>query len=174
MIHSPTPLIGFAAWSGTGKTTLLSQLIPRLRQLGIRCAAIKHTHHQVDFDQPGKDSHTLRHAGADQILVASARRTMLIREEPAPHTEPNLQQLLPRLDHETLDLILVEGFKHEPIPRIELWRPELEQPLLYPEDPRIIAIALPQSAALDVPLPRLDLDTPDTIVQFITDQIIRR
>lgn len=169
-IDTPTPLLGFAAWSGTGKTTLLKQLIPLLSSRGIRIAAIKHTHHEVEFDQPGKDSHTLRHAGASQVLVASAKRSMLIKENSQPQQEPNLQQLLRQLDHDSLDLILIEGFKHEPIPRIELHRSTLGKPLLYPDDPQIIAIALASNETITPTIPRLDLNNIEEIVDYIEQQ----
>ncbi len=173
-IDSPTPLLGFAAWSGTGKTTLLCQLIPQLKADGIRVAAIKHTHHSVDFDIPGKDSYEMRQAGADQVLVASARRSMLITENASEHPEPDLQSLLSQLDHSAIDLVLIEGFKHEPIPRIELHRSSVGKPLLYPDDPQIIAIALTTSEKITPTIPRLDLDNSAQIVKFIEQQILRK
>ncbi len=166
-MESPPPLLGLAAWSGTGKTTLLKQLIPLLCNRGIRIAAVKHTHHEVEFDHPGKDSYELRHSGASQVLVASSRRSMLIRENHQPQQEPDLQQLLPQFDYNTLDLILVEGFKHEPIPRIELHRSQLGKPLLYPDDSHIIAIALASEEPLTPSIPRLDLNNPLQITEFI-------
>jgi molybdopterin-guanine dinucleotide biosynthesis protein MobB len=120
------PLLGFAAYSGTGKTTLLEQLIPELNQANIRVAMVKHTHHEkFDIDKPGKDSYRLRKAGAEQMLVASAKRWALMVEHPAQATlnEPDLFELLPHLDLSKADLILVEGFKHENISKIELHRP---------------------------------------------------
>lgn len=172
-IESPTPLLGFAAWSGTGKTTLLQQLIPELKGRGVRLAAVKHTHHDVEFDQPGKDSYQLRHAGARQVLVASAKRSMLIQENPRDEAEPNLAQLLPQLNHNALDLILIEGFKHEPIPRIELYRSALGKPLLYPDDPQIIAIAVAADETIDPTIPRLDLNHISGIADHIEQQILR-
>ncbi len=166
-IDSTTPLLGFAAWSGTGKTTLLKQLIPQLKGRGIRIAAIKHTHHNVEFDQPGKDSYELRHAGAEQILVASARRSMLIKENSAPQQEPDLQQLIRQLDHDLLDLVLIEGFKHEAIPRIELHRSSVGKPLLYPDDPEIIAIALANDETITPTISRLDLNNSIEIADYI-------
>ena len=174
MIDSSTPLLGFAAWSGTGKTTLLKQLIPLLKADGVRLAAVNHTHHEVEFDQPGKDSYELRHAGADQVLVASAHRSMLISENQTLAAEPNLQQLLPQLNHEHIDLILVEGFKHEPIPRIELHRSALGKPLLYPEDTQIIAIALSSEETIAPTIPRLDLNNPQQIANHIKQQLLLR
>ncbi|HIJ22024.1 MAG: molybdopterin-guanine dinucleotide biosynthesis protein B [Gammaproteobacteria bacterium] len=174
MITSPTPLLGFAAWSGTGKTSLLTKLIPLLKDRGIRLAAIKHTHHNFEPDQPGKDSYELRHAGADQVLVASAKRSALMTENRKQESEPDLQQLLPKLDHSQLDLILVEGFKHEPIPRIELHRSALGKPLLYPNDPQIIAIAVARDEMITPTILRLDLNNNTEIVEFIEQQLPRK
>jgi molybdopterin-guanine dinucleotide biosynthesis protein B len=173
-VTSPTPLLGLAAWSGTGKTTLLSALIPLLKARGMHIAALKHTHHSVEFDQPGKDSHTLRQAGAEQVLVASASCSMLIRQPPTPAQEPNLQQLLTQLDHEHLDLILVEGFKHEAIPRIELHRSAVGKPLLYPQDPEIIAIALANDETITPTIPRLDLNNPAEVAHYIEHNCLHR
>lgn len=112
---SPLPLLGFVAWSGTGKTTLLERLIPRLVARGLRLGVLKHTHHAFDMDQPGKDSHRLRQAGATQVMAASDRRHALIRE--TPEGEPPFEALLARFDWDRLDLLLVEGFKHHHFPR---------------------------------------------------------
>ncbi len=133
--YQNTPLLGFAAFSGTGKTTLLEQLIPELNQANIHIAMVKHTHHEkFDIDKPGKDSYRLRKAGADQILVASANRWALMVEHSQAyrkqHPEPELFNLLPHLNLKQADLILVEGFKHEQISKIELHRPALGKPLL--------------------------------------------
>jgi molybdopterin-guanine dinucleotide biosynthesis protein MobB len=138
--QSPIPVIGFAAWSGTGKTTLLKQLIPWFKARGLRVAVIKATHHDFEIDQPGKDSYELRKAGAAQTLLVSSRRSALIVEHASP-AEPDLTQALARLDPAQADLVLVEGFKHVPFPKIELHRPALGKPLLYPQDSSIIAIA---------------------------------
>lgn len=165
---SPTP-IGFAAWSGTGKTTLLEAVVARLQARGLRVAVIKHAHHDFDIDQPGKDSHRLRQAGARQVMVASRRRWALITEHDDGRPEPRLGELLPQLDQSHLDLILVEGFKHEPIAKIEVHRPSLGKPLLYPHDPQVIAVASdgPLATAPDRPL--LDLNDPDAVCDFIVN-----
>ncbi len=173
-INSPTPLLGFAAWSGTGKTTLLTQLIPELKMRGIRVAAVKHTHHEVEFDQPGKDSYELRRAGAEEVLVASAKRSMLIRENRHNRSEPDLTQLLPQLNHDALDLVLIEGFKHEAIPRIELHRSTVGKPLLYPDDSQIVAIALASDETMTPTIPRLDLNDISGIADHIEQQILRK
>lgn len=158
------PVLGFAAWSGTGKTTLLLQLLPRLRTEGLRIGMIKHAHHAFDVDVPGKDSYELRKAGAEQMLVASQRRWALMRDLPEAQ-EPQLTDLLARLDRDQLDLILVEGFRAVSFPKIELHRPSTGQPLLHPQDSSIIAIA--SDEPLQTCLPRLDLNQPDEIAAFV-------
>ena len=115
------PLLAIAAWSGTGKTTLLKKLIPELRARGIRPGLIKHTHHKMDVDKPGKDSYELRKAGAAQTLVASQQRWALMVETPE-EPELDLAYLVSRMDASTLDMVLVEGFKHEPVAKIVLFR----------------------------------------------------
>lgn len=158
------PVIGFAAWSGTGKTTLLARLLPLLRAHGLRIGMIKHAHHSFDIDQPGKDSHTLRKAGAEQMLIASRERWALMVETPAAG-DPALAELLPRLERSRLDLILVEGFRHERFPKIELHRAALERPLLFPEDDSIIALA--SDTPITTGLPYFALDDATAIADFI-------
>jgi molybdopterin-guanine dinucleotide biosynthesis protein MobB len=158
------PVLGFAARSGTGKTTLLTKLIPLLRSRGLEIGVIKHAHHQFDIDQPGKDSYRLRQAGARQTLIASDTRHALITE--ATETgDPSLAGLIAALDPELVDLVLVEGFRHEPYPKIELHRPALGKPLLSQSDPTIVAVA--SDAAVDTELPRLDLNEPSQIADFV-------
>jgi molybdopterin-guanine dinucleotide biosynthesis protein B len=173
MKKSAVPMIGFCAWSGTGKTTLLTQLLPILVSQGLKVAVIKHAHHNFDIDHPGKDSFELREAGASQMLIASRKRMALITEFDEDHPEPSLADALERLNMQELDLILVEGFKHENYQKIELHRPELKKPLLFPDDPNIIALAS------DAPiienrniLPKLNLNKPQQIAQFIIDNIL--
>ncbi len=174
MIDFPLPLIGFCAFSGTGKTTLLTRLLPELRQQGLHIAVIKHAHHQFDIDRPGKDSHELRKAGATEMLVASRRRMALVTEFDGDRPEPTLEELLTALDPSRLDLVLVEGFKTAAIPKIELHRPALGKPLLCLQDPMIIAIATDGEIA-DAPseLPRLNINDPLEIVSFIQQRIAR-
>lgn len=161
------PLLALAAWSGTGKTTLLKQLIPLLRERGIRPGLIKHTHHDMDVDKPGKDSYELRKAGAEQTLVASSQRWALMTETP-DGKEPDLYRLAGRMDSRHLDLILVEGFKHEAIAKIQLYRdgcghePEEIQPDSY-------TLALASDIPFDVGLPQLDINQPREIVDFIAE-----
>jgi molybdopterin-guanine dinucleotide biosynthesis protein B len=167
MQSSDVPLLGFAALSGTGKTTLLTQLIPILKQHGLRIGLIKHAHHDFDIDNPGKDSFRLREAGASPVLIVSDRRRAMITEF-SSEQEPALKDQVCQFDQAGLDLILVEGFKKERFPKIELHRAELEQPLLYPNDPDIIAIATDDSG-LQIPdyLALLDINQPEMIVTFI-------
>lgn len=167
------PLLGFAAFSGVGKTTLLTRLIPTLRADGVRVALIKHAHHDFDIDTPGKDSYELRKAGAAQVLIASSRRWALMTETPA-QAEADLFRLLERLDLAQLDLILVEGFRHVAFPKIELHRPQLAHPLLCTRDPHIIAIATDARLDQSLPIPILDLNDPARIAGFIQREILDR
>jgi molybdopterin-guanine dinucleotide biosynthesis protein B len=129
--------IGFAGWSGAGKTTLIVKLIPELNRRGLSVSTIKHAHHNFDLDQPGKDSYEHRAAGAEEVLVASANRVALMRElRGAP--EPSLAELLRLLKN--VDLVLVEGFKRDPLPKIEIFRVANRKPPLYPDDPNIVAL----------------------------------
>ena len=159
------PVLGLAAFSGTGKTTLLKQLIPLLGQHGVRVAVVKHAHHNFDIDKPGKDSYELRKAGAQQLLVASDRRWALLTENNTV-ADPKLADLITLLDPEHIDLVLVEGFKRTPFTRIELHRQSLGHPLLYPDDQNIIAVAT--DAALDTgSLPLLDINDAVSIAEFV-------
>ncbi len=162
--HSP-PVLGFAAFSGTGKTTLLTQLIPLLTAKGLRIAIIKHSHHDFEIDQPGKDSYELHHAGSSQTLLTSKYRSALITEN-KPNKEPDLEKEIAKLELSSIDLILVEGFRHvSSLQRIELHRPSLGKPLLFPNEEHIIAIAT--DASIDTPLPTLDINSPMGIADFI-------
>lgn len=169
----PVPLIGFAAFSGTGKTTLLTQLLPLLKARGLRIAVVKHAHHAFDVDQPGKDSYQLRKAGADVMLVASRKRCALIQECREEHDEPRLSEALAMLNLETLDLVLVEGFKREPIPKIELHRSDLGKPLLFPRDANVIAVACDRDVLEPMPdgLPCLSINDPRQVAEFLIDYI---
>jgi molybdopterin-guanine dinucleotide biosynthesis protein B len=130
-------VIGFAGWSGAGKTTLIVKLIPELNRRGLSVSTIKHAHHNFDLDQPGKDSYEHRAAGAEEVLVASANRVALMRElRGAP--EPSLGELFRLL--KSVDLVLVEGFKRDPLPKIEISRAANDKPPLYPEDHNIVAL----------------------------------
>ena len=173
MIDFPIPLLGFSAYSGTGKTTLLRKLLPLFKAEGLRVAVVKHAHHSFDIDHPGKDSYELRKAGADQMLVASRHRIAFVKETPARRAEPVLEETLALLVPDEVDLVLVEGFKQAAIQKIELHRPALGHPLLYPHDNLIIAIAsdVPLQKKLSIPL--LDLNRPDDIVTFILNTMVQ-
>jgi molybdopterin-guanine dinucleotide biosynthesis protein B len=166
-ITASCPVLGFVAFSGTGKTTLLKQLIPLLKARGLQLAVVKHTHHQFDIDTPGKDSYELRQAGAEQVMVASRRRWALMVETPNEVEDPQLDTLIQQLDSAALDLILVEGFKHTAIPKIELHRPELQKPLLCPGDQDIIAVASDAPLGQQINLPVLALNNPEAIADFV-------
>ena len=168
-IEFPLPLVGFAAFSGTGKTTLLLKLLPLLKASGLRIAVVKHAHHSFDMDYPGKDSYRLRAAGADEMLVAARGRIGWIRECRDERPEPSLREALEILDPSRLDLVLVEGFKAEAFPKIELHRAALGKPLLFPEDRNIVAIATDGGRLVQDPgnLPQLLLDRPDEIAAYL-------
>lgn len=164
--HATVPILGFAAFSGTGKTTLLTRLLPLLTGGGLRVGMIKHAHHSFDIDKPGKDSYELRKAGASRILVASGQRRALIEEMPSP-SEPHLNDLLRTVRQDDLDLILIEGFKHERFPKIELHRPELGHRLLFPTDDSILAVATDAKLDVSITLPVLDLNNTPQIANFV-------
>ena len=172
MQHAQVPILGFAAFSGTGKTTLLTQTIPVLKRLGLRIGLIKHSHHDFQIDDPGKDSFRLRAAGASPVMLISSHRRAIITEI-TPEREPRLDEQLQLFDQSELDLILVEGFKAEPFPKIELHRPSLNKPFLYPNDPAIIAIA--SDCRLETPdyLTQLDINQPEMVASFILNQFMR-
>ena len=155
-------VFGFAGWSGSGKTTLIEKLIPRLAGVGLRVSLIKHAHHTFDVDQPGKDSWRHRHAGASEVLVTSSRRWVLMHELRGA-AEPAFEQQLERLS--PCDLVIVEGFKHAAIPKLEVWRRVTGEPLLHPNDPHIVAVA--SDTRVDTRLPVLDLDDDAAIASFI-------
>lgn len=159
------PVLAISAWSGTGKTTLLKKLIPALRARGIRPGVIKHTHHNMDIDKPGKDSYELRRAGAAQTMVASHQRWALMTETP-DETPLDLAYLVSRMDHSTLDLVLVEGFKHETVAKILLFRSNAGHDISeLTLDEHVIAVASDVALAFEVPV--LDLNNVDGIAEFI-------
>lgn len=155
-------VIGFAGWSGAGKTTLLSRLIPRLIADGLRVSVIKHAHHNFDVDVPGKDSWVHRQAGATEVLVSSSNRWALMHELRGA-SEPPLIELLARMSR--VDLVVVEGFKAEPLPKIEVHRLANAKPALYPADPWIVGIAT--DAEFQTDLPRAHLDDIDTVAAMV-------
>ncbi|MGZ2335690.1 bifunctional molybdopterin-guanine dinucleotide biosynthesis adaptor protein MobB/molybdopterin molybdotransferase MoeA [Vibrio alginolyticus] len=162
------PILGFAAYSGTGKTTLLEALLPKLTEAGLRIGMLKHAHHNFDVDKPGKDSYRLRKAGASQMLIASRNRFALMTE--TPEAEAEFEYLLTRFDEDKLDVVLVEGCKNIAFPKIELHREEVGKPWLYPNDENIIAIAS-DSAELDSELPQMNINDLEAIAQFVIQYV---
>jgi molybdopterin-guanine dinucleotide biosynthesis protein B len=161
-------LIGLAGFSGSGKTTLLVKLLPALRARGRTVSTLKHAHHGFDVDQPGKDSHTHRLAGAHEVLVSSARRWALmheLRDEP----EPTLRELVPHLS--PVDLIIVEGFKTESHAKLEVHRSAVRKPLLYPNDANILALAS-DSRPTNASLPWADLNDIEAVAELV-DRLAR-
>lgn len=157
-------VIGLAGWSGAGKTTLIVKLIPYFRERGLTVSTLKHAHHAFDVDQPGKDSYLHREAGACEVLVASSRRFALMHELRAAE-EPGLAELLRRMSE--VDLILVEGYKRDPHPKIEVHRVENAKPFLFAEDPTILALATDATQGLPSHLPHAHLDDITGIASLI-------
>ncbi|MBT0081524.1 bifunctional molybdopterin-guanine dinucleotide biosynthesis adaptor protein MobB/molybdopterin molybdotransferase MoeA [Vibrio alginolyticus] len=162
------PILGFAAYSGTGKTTLLEALLPKLTEAGLRIGMLKHAHHNFDVDKPGKDSYRLRKAGASQMLIASRNRFALMTE--TPEAESEFEYLLTRFDEDMLDVVLVEGCKNIAFPKIELHREEVGKPWLYPNDENIIAIAS-DGGELDSELPQMNINDLEAIAQFVIQYV---
>lgn len=159
-------IIGIAGFSGSGKTTLIEKVIPLLVADGLRVSLIKHAHHEFDVDQPGKDSYRHRHAGCSEVLVSSSRRWALmheLRDAPEPTLQDQLKQLSP------CDLVIVEGYKSAPIPKIETHRRDAQTPLLYPEDEHVIAVATDEP--LDTRLPQLDIGNAGAVARFIIQHL---
>jgi molybdopterin-guanine dinucleotide biosynthesis adapter protein len=156
-------VIGIVGWSGSGKTTLLTGLIPLLRAHGLSVSTVKHAHHGFDMDRPGKDTYRHREAGAHEVLVAAGTRWALLHE--VAGAEPGLPELLGRLD--PVDLVLVEGFKSHPFPKLEVHRPSLGKPPIWPDQPDIVAIA--SDAAVRAGRPVLPLNDHAAIAAWLLD-----
>ena len=159
-------VFGIAGYSGAGKTTLLEKLIPQFTARGLRVSVIKHAHHGFDIDRPGKDSYRHREAGASEVLLSCNDRWALMRERRGG-SDVTLDELLARLA--PCDLVLVEGFKQEPIPKLEVYRPENGKPPLFPERSDIVAVA--SNVALATSLPRLALDDVAAIADFVMNTL---
>jgi molybdopterin-guanine dinucleotide biosynthesis protein B len=159
-------IIGIAGYSGSGKTTLIEKVIPVLVRGGVRVSLIKHAHHEFDVDQPGKDSYRHRHAGCAEVLISSSKRWALMHELRGAG-EPRLDEQLKHLS--PCDLVIVEGYKSEPIPKIEVHRRAGHTPLLHPEDPHVIAVATDE--ALETSLPQLAVDDPQAVARFIVQYL---
>ncbi|MCF1427097.1 MAG: bifunctional molybdopterin-guanine dinucleotide biosynthesis adaptor protein MobB/molybdopterin molybdotransferase MoeA [Shewanella sp.] len=162
----PVPVLGFCAYSGTGKTTLLKQLIPELNRRGVKLAVIKHAHHNFDVDIPGKDSYEMRKAGARQMLVASHVRWALMTEE-AVDGDPQLPHLLKQIEADKVDMVLVEGFKKLELPKIELHRAAHGKPFIHTHDDNILAVACCDETQLPAEITRLDLNNISEIADFV-------
>jgi len=171
---SSIPILGFSAYSGTGKTTLLRQVIPALKGRGLRVSVIKHAHHDFDLDFPGKDSYELRKAGADQTVICTMTRMAMVTEFNEPAEEPDLQQIVDSLDSSRADIVLVEGYKDIRFPKIELHRAALRKPYLYQEDDSVIAIACDAEPPAGTAIPVLDINDIDAIARFIYDDFYCR
>lgn len=159
-------VFGFAGWSGSGKTTLIEKLIPRFTKRGLRVSLIKHAHHTFDVDKAGKDSYRHRHAGASEVLVTSSQRWVLMHElrgTPEPSFEEQLRHFSP------CDLVIVEGFKFQAIPKLEVHRAGTDAALLHPNDANIVAVAT--DAKVETSLPLLDLNDDGAIAEFILGYI---
>lgn len=155
-------VIGLAGWSGAGKTTLMVKLLPCLIARGRSVSTLKHAHHRFDVDKPGKDSWEHRRAGASQVLVASGARWALMTELRRAK-EPTLPELLGHLD--PVDLVIVEGFKRDAHPKIEVWRAANEKPWMHPDMPGIVAVASDAPPPYD--LPRVALDDVEAVATLI-------
>ncbi len=156
-------VMGIVGWSGSGKTSLLVQVLPLLRARGLKVSTMKHAHHRFDVDRPGKDSFQHREAGASEVLVVTSSRWVLMhesREEPEPSIESLIQRMTP------VDLLLIEGFKTHSHPKLEIHRESEGKPLLCPGDPDIVAVAT-DTRLPDLALPQLDLNDPAAIADFI-------
>jgi len=159
-------VFGFAGWSGSGKTTLIEKLIPLFVERGLHVSLLKHAHHTFDVDHPGKDSYRHRQAGAAEVLVTSSRRWVLMHELRGGK-EPTFEEQIAHLS--PCDLLIVEGFKYLPIPKLEVWRAVTGEPMLHPNDPHIVAVASDAKVATTVPL--LELNAHEPIAAFILDHL---
>lgn len=160
-------ILGIVGWSGSGKTTLLVAVVPLLRSAGVSVSTVKHAHHGFDMDQPGKDSHRHRQAGAHEVLVASARRWALLHEIVGP--EPDLPDLLTRMA--PVDLVLVEGFKSHAYPKLEVFRPVLGKPALWDKEPQVVAVASDATPDVGARV-LLPLNQPEAIATWIRTHIV--
>ena len=156
-------IIGLAGWSGAGKTTLLIKVIPALIARGLRVSTLKHAHHAFDVDQPGKDSHSHRMAGATEVLVGAASRWALVHELRG-EAEPQLDTLLGKLS--PVDLVIIEGYKREAHPKLEVYRAAVGKPLIHPDDPQIVAVAA-DTALPSVRVPVVSLDDVEGIADIL-------
>lgn len=162
-------IFGIAGWSGSGKTTLIEKLIPELTARGLRVSVIKHAHHGFDLDRPGKDSWRHREAGATEVMITSGQRWALLHES-RDEPEPTLAGYLARFAD--CDLVLVEGFKNEPIPKIEVHRAANGKPPIFPDNPGVVAVAT--DVKLDAALPLFGLDDAAALAALVIDRAVDR
>ena len=177
LVSFPTPLLGFAAYSGTGKTTLLEKLIPLLVAQGLKIALVKHSHHDIEMDKPGKDSYRLRKAGASQVVLAGTHRSICFHEHKQAH-DSELTEQLALLNTQNLDLVLVEGYRDQPFPKIELHRSELKKPFIYSQDKNIIALICDTTTQQNInngvipcDLPLFDFEGLNSLSEFIVKYV---
>ena len=163
-------VIGLAGWSGSGKTTLVTKVIPVLVERGLRVATVKHAHHDFDTDQPGKDSWLHRRAGASEVAIVSDRRWAIVHEL-GKEPEPPLMDMLAKLS--PVDLVIVEGFKRHPHPKLEVYRAAVGKPLLRPEDDCIVAVAT-DAALPEAQVPVVMLDDIETIANVLRAEALPR
>jgi molybdopterin-guanine dinucleotide biosynthesis adapter protein len=159
-------IIGIAGYSGSGKTTLIEKVIPVLVREGLRVSLIKHAHHEFDVDQPGKDSFRHRHAGASEVLLSSSKRWAMMHElrgAPEPSLEEQLKLFKP------CDLVIIEGYKSETFPKVEVHRRDSHTPLLYPDRQDVVAVATDER--LETDLPQLDVNDAEAVARFIVQYL---
>lgn len=159
-------IFGLTGLSGSGKTTLISKLVDWFVQRGYTVSTLKHTHHGFDLDSPGKDSWRMREAGAQEVFLVGNRRLVLLQEF-RDMPEPTVEELVARL--QPCDLVLVEGYKRDPLPKIEVHRPGLENPPVWPGNTSVVAVAT--DAPIDTPLPKLNLNDTEAIARFIIEYV---
>ena len=162
-------IIGLAGWSGSGKTTLITKLVPCLLARGLTVSTLKHAHHGFDLDRPGKDSFMHRAAGATEVIISSAKRWAILHELRAEEPEWDLGGLVAKMS--PVDLVLVEGFKRDAFPKLEIHRIANGKPLLYRQDPHIVAVAS-DSVLPGTPLPVLDLNAIDPIADLLLERAV--
>ena len=159
-------VFGITGWKNAGKTGLMERLVAEITSRGYTVSTLKHAHHTFDVDHPGKDSHRHRIAGASQVLLASTERWALMNEYRGAQ-EPSLSELLAKLD--SVNLVLIEGWKRDSHPKIEAWRSETGNPLIAPTDPTILAVA--SDIGLEIDRPVFDLDDTVMVADFILDHL---
>jgi molybdopterin-guanine dinucleotide biosynthesis protein B len=165
----PMRIIGLAGWSGSGKTTLITKLIPCLLARGVRVSTLKHAHHGFDLDKPGKDSFMHRAAGATEVIISSAKRWAILHELREGEPEWDMTDLVAKMS--PVDLVLVEGFKRDTFPKLEIHRAENGKPLLHPDDPHIVAVAC-DSVLANVKLPVVDLNDIDKVADLLLEKAV--